>query len=134
MQFRVAEKSDVNLMTIGNLGVCFGPTLLRPEEETVASIMDLKFYSVVIDILIENHVKIFKTKPESNVTSFSARVACAEREPIKKTRIVNSAPVCRNNQQQILVPKTAFQVQVTPPQPVTHVRFFEIFSNHDNLN
>lgn len=64
--FRVAGKRDKNLMTIGNLGVCFGPTLLRPEEETVASIMDLKFYNVVVEILIENYETIFKSKPEVN--------------------------------------------------------------------
>lgn len=52
-------------MTINNLGVCFGPTLLRPEEETVASIMDLKFYNVVVDILIENYQKIFLTEPDN---------------------------------------------------------------------
>lgn len=63
---KVAGKRDKNLMTIGNLGVCFGPTLLRPEEETVASIMDLKFYNVVVEILIENYETIFKSKPELN--------------------------------------------------------------------
>lgn len=57
-------KSDKNLMTVSNLGVCFGPTLLRPEEETVASIMDLKFYNIVVEILIENFEKIFNTEPE----------------------------------------------------------------------
>lgn len=53
-------------MTISNLGVCFGPTLLRPEEETVASIMDLKFYNVVVEILITHYDKIFNTEPERN--------------------------------------------------------------------
>ena len=41
-------------MSISNLGVCFGPTLLRPEEETVAAIMDIKFCNVIVEILIEN--------------------------------------------------------------------------------
>ena len=41
-------------MTVSNLGVCFGPTLLRAEEETVAAIMDIKFANVVVEILIEN--------------------------------------------------------------------------------
>lgn len=41
-------------MTISNLGVCFGPTLLRPEEETVAAIMDIKFCNIVVEILIEH--------------------------------------------------------------------------------
>lgn len=51
-------------MTVSNLGVCFGPTLLRPEEETVASIMDLKFYNVVVEILIAYYDKIFNSEPE----------------------------------------------------------------------
>ncbi|KAJ9598245.1 hypothetical protein L9F63_011066 [Diploptera punctata] len=58
--------SDKNLMTISNLGVCFGPTLLRPEEETVAAIMDIKFCNVVVEILIENYEKVFKSSPEPN--------------------------------------------------------------------
>jgi predicted branched-subunit amino acid permease len=45
-------------MTVSNLGVCFGPTLLRPEEETVAAIMDIKFCNVVVEILIENYEKV----------------------------------------------------------------------------
>lgn len=53
-------------MNVCNLGVCFGPTLLRPEEETVAAIMDIKFGNVVVEILIENCDKIFTTKPEMN--------------------------------------------------------------------
>lgn len=45
-------------MNVSNLGVCFGPTLLRPEEETVAAIMDIKFCNVVVEILIENYNKV----------------------------------------------------------------------------
>jgi hypothetical protein len=51
---RVAAKHETNLMTAANLGVVFGPTLLRPKEETVASIMDIKFCNEVVEILIEN--------------------------------------------------------------------------------
>lgn len=51
-------------MTIGNLAVCFGPTLLRPEEETVASIMDIKFYNIVVEILIENCERIAAGPPQ----------------------------------------------------------------------
>ncbi|XP_015112919.1 rho GTPase-activating protein 26 isoform X1 [Diachasma alloeum] len=60
----VANKCDKNLMTVGNLAVCFGPTLLRPEEETVASIMDIKFYNIVVEILIENCERITAGPPE----------------------------------------------------------------------
>lgn len=51
-------------MTVGNLAVCFGPTLLRPEEETVASIMDIKFYNIVVEILIENCEIIIAGPPQ----------------------------------------------------------------------
>ncbi|XP_070271384.1 rho GTPase-activating protein 10 isoform X1 [Myotis yumanensis] len=59
----VSNHSKQNLMTVANLGVVFGPTLMRPQEETVAAIMDLKFQNIVVEILIENHEKIFRTLP-----------------------------------------------------------------------
>uniref|UniRef100_A0A673AXV4 Rho GTPase-activating protein 26 n=1 Tax=Sphaeramia orbicularis TaxID=375764 RepID=A0A673AXV4_9TELE len=54
----VANHHQQNLMTIANLGVVFGPTLLRPQEETVAAIMDIKFQNIVVEILIEHHEKV----------------------------------------------------------------------------
>lgn len=50
-------------MSVFNLGVVFGPTLLRAAEETLAAILDIKFNNVVIEILIENYDMIFKTQP-----------------------------------------------------------------------
>uniref|UniRef100_A0A8C7EAN5 Rho GTPase-activating protein 10 n=1 Tax=Nothoprocta perdicaria TaxID=30464 RepID=A0A8C7EAN5_NOTPE len=61
----VSKHAKKNLMTVANLGVVFGPTLMRPQEETVAAIMDLKFQNIVVEILIENHEKIFKTLPDT---------------------------------------------------------------------
>lgn len=60
---RVADNHKQNLMTVANLGVVFGPTLLRPQEETVAAIMDIKFQNIVIEILIENHEKVMASLP-----------------------------------------------------------------------
>uniref|UniRef100_A0A7N6BXI4 Rho GTPase-activating protein 26 n=1 Tax=Anabas testudineus TaxID=64144 RepID=A0A7N6BXI4_ANATE len=54
----VASHHQQNLMTIANLGVVFGPTLLRPQEETVAAIMDIKFQNIVVEILIEHHDRV----------------------------------------------------------------------------
>lgn len=65
--YSVAKKSDKNLMTVGNLAVCFGPSLLRPEEETVASIMDIKFYNIVVEILIENCERIVAGPPQDTI-------------------------------------------------------------------
>lgn len=54
----VANHHQHNLMTVANLGVVFGPTLLRPQEETVAAIMDIKFQNIVVEILIEHHERV----------------------------------------------------------------------------
>uniref|UniRef100_A0A1I7XK91 Rho-GAP domain-containing protein n=1 Tax=Heterorhabditis bacteriophora TaxID=37862 RepID=A0A1I7XK91_HETBA len=64
---RVADRCDENLMTVGNLGVCFGPTLLRPKEETMAAIMDIKFCNVVVEVLIANCEQIFDTEPPKSI-------------------------------------------------------------------
>ncbi|KAG9480062.1 hypothetical protein GDO78_011856 [Eleutherodactylus coqui] len=72
----VSSNAKKNLMTVANLGVVFGPTLMRPQEETVAAIMDLKFQNIVVEILIENHEKIFSSPPDESVnepTSISPR-------------------------------------------------------------
>ncbi|XP_055355000.1 rho GTPase-activating protein 26-like [Paramacrobiotus metropolitanus] len=60
---KVADNCSRNLMTISNLGVCFGPTLLRPEEESVAALVDIKFYNIVIEVLVEHWKQIFLQPP-----------------------------------------------------------------------
>ncbi|XP_041444663.1 rho GTPase-activating protein 26-like isoform X3 [Xenopus laevis] len=65
----VAAHHKQNLMTVANLGIVFGPTLLHPQEETVAAIMDIKFQNIVVEIIIENHEKMFSTVPEMPQTN-----------------------------------------------------------------
>lgn len=50
--------SQQNLMTVSNLGVIFGPTLMRAQEETVAAMMNIKFQNIVVEILIEHYEKV----------------------------------------------------------------------------
>ncbi|KAJ8721134.1 hypothetical protein PYW08_006599 [Mythimna loreyi] len=59
----VAARCDKNLMSSSNLAVCFGPTLLRPERETVASILELKFYNVLVETLLEHYEQVFEAAP-----------------------------------------------------------------------
>ncbi|XP_016972075.1 rho GTPase-activating protein 26 isoform X2 [Drosophila rhopaloa] len=63
----VSRKYEKNKMSVFNLGVVFGPTLLRPREESVAAILDIKFNNIVINILIDNYERIFKNKPSTDV-------------------------------------------------------------------
>ncbi|KRY70616.1 Rho GTPase-activating protein 10 [Trichinella pseudospiralis] len=66
---RVAECASQNLMTACNLAVCFGPCVLRAEEETVAAIMDIKFYNLVVEVLIDNCDQIFEGEPKTFIAS-----------------------------------------------------------------
>uniref|UniRef100_A0A3Q3N5H9 Rho GTPase-activating protein 26 n=1 Tax=Mastacembelus armatus TaxID=205130 RepID=A0A3Q3N5H9_9TELE len=79
----VANHHHQNLMTIANLGVVFGPTLLRPQEETVAAIMDIKFQNIVVEILIEHHERIFRDVPSSaaSLTNLSRRKSIESKAP-----------------------------------------------------
>ncbi|XP_051934358.1 rho GTPase-activating protein 42 isoform X2 [Hippocampus zosterae] len=64
----VSTQNQSNMMTVSNLGVIFGPTLMRSQEETVAAMMNIKFQNIVVEILIENFKKIFHQPPDPNVT------------------------------------------------------------------
>ncbi|CAF0742629.1 unnamed protein product [Didymodactylos carnosus] len=56
----VSRQNEKNLMTPVNLGVCFGPSLLRPEFETVSSIYDIKFRNAIVELIITHCEKMFK--------------------------------------------------------------------------
>uniref|UniRef100_A0A8D1XAV2 Oligophrenin-1 n=1 Tax=Sus scrofa TaxID=9823 RepID=A0A8D1XAV2_PIG len=62
----VCEHSKENLMTPSNMGVIFGPTLMRAQEDTVAAMMNIKFQNIVVEILIEHFVKIYSGPPEES--------------------------------------------------------------------
>ncbi|CAK6953864.1 rho GTPase-activating protein 42 isoform X2 [Scomber scombrus] len=61
---KVSSHSDQNMMTVSNLGMIFGPTLMRSQEETVAAMMNIKFQNIVVEIIIENRQKIFGEAPD----------------------------------------------------------------------
>ena len=46
--------SDRNLMKASNIGVCFGPTLMRPERESVATIVNIKYQNIIVEVMVEN--------------------------------------------------------------------------------
>ncbi|KAI2668371.1 Rho GTPase-activating protein 10 [Labeo rohita] len=82
----VADNSKQNLMTVANLGVVFGPTLMRPQEETVAAIMDLKFQNIVVEILIEQHEKIFGDAPSSSPSLGTTPLSAPTRQSKRLSR------------------------------------------------
>merc|ERR1719460_191004 len=104
----VVDKSDKNLMTVSNLGVCFGPTLLRAEEETVAAIMDIKFANVVVEILIQNWHTLLKTKPDTNPPPKPSHSKSQTVTPVKTSPTVKPPPY---------VPPPPPGSSVSPPTP-----------------
>ena len=54
----IADHSDKNMMRASNVGVVFGPTLMRPRNETVQSIMNIKYQNIVVQQLIEDSQRI----------------------------------------------------------------------------
>ncbi|XP_052456808.1 rho GTPase-activating protein 10 [Carassius gibelio] len=82
----VAAHSKQNLMTVANLGVVFGPTLMRPQEDTVAAIMDLKFQNIVVEILIEQHEKIFGHAPSSSPSLETTHLFASTRQSKRLSR------------------------------------------------
>ena len=54
----VAAHSRQNLMQSSNLGVVFGPTLMRSREETMAAIMNLKYQTIVVEMMINEYDKV----------------------------------------------------------------------------
>uniref|UniRef100_A0A3B3YYI3 Rho GTPase-activating protein 26 n=1 Tax=Poecilia mexicana TaxID=48701 RepID=A0A3B3YYI3_9TELE len=86
---KVANHNQQNLMTVANLGVVFGPTLLRPQEETVAAIMDIKFQNIVVEILIEHHERIFGDVPNSTGNSTNMQLDQSRRRSTE-----GKAPSC----------------------------------------
>ncbi|XP_045578711.1 rho GTPase-activating protein 10 isoform X2 [Salmo salar] len=102
----VAAHSKLNLMTVANLGVVFGPTLMRPQEDTVAAIMDLKFQNIVVEILIEQHEKIFGDVPGASSPGLSAPTRQSKKLSVRQNR-----PLAVYN------PKTVDLQTVSPTSP-----------------
>ncbi|XP_012723757.2 rho GTPase-activating protein 42 isoform X3 [Fundulus heteroclitus] len=98
----VSAQNQFNLMTVSNLGVIFGPTLMRSQEETVAAMMNIKFQNIVVEILIENFNKIFHQPPDPNVPlpqpqsrtgSRRTRAICLSKGP-RKPRSLYTPTLC----------------------------------------
>ncbi|NXL89609.1 RHG29 protein, partial [Alectura lathami] len=91
---RVTEQSDENKMSASNLGIIFGPTLIRPRQTdatvSLSSLVDYPYQARVVELLITYYEKIFDVSlqpllntSQSEETAITVRVALSaeEREP-----------------------------------------------------
>ncbi|XP_059848149.1 GEM-interacting protein-like isoform X4 [Hypanus sabinus] len=64
--FRVAERSEENKMSSNNLGIIFGPTLIRSQApEDAVSLVNSGYQAQVVDFLIMHYHQIFEPKQDS---------------------------------------------------------------------
>lgn len=75
---RVATEQETNNMPASNLGIVFGPTLLRTSEgsATLSSLVDTVHQTRVIELLIEHAESVFGP-PESTAAVVAASAAAA---------------------------------------------------------
>uniref|UniRef100_A0A8C5TKI0 Rho GTPase-activating protein 29 n=1 Tax=Malurus cyaneus samueli TaxID=2593467 RepID=A0A8C5TKI0_9PASS len=91
---RVTEQSDENKMSASNLGIIFGPTLIRPRQTdatvSLSSLVDYPCQARVVELLITYYEKIFDVslKPllnashvEETAVTVRAALSADEREP-----------------------------------------------------
>jgi hypothetical protein len=92
---RIAAHSERNLMKASNLGVIFGPTLMRPERETVATIVNIKYQNIIVEIMIEEIDAIFSDvslSSSSSSTSNKTPVPTSSRPPPLPEKPTQSPP------------------------------------------
>ncbi|EMP30799.1 Rho GTPase-activating protein 29 [Chelonia mydas] len=91
---RVTEQSDENKMSASNLGIIFGPTLIRPRQTDAAvslsSLVDYPYQARVVELLVTYYEKIFDVslqplstavQSEENAAPFKTASSTEEREP-----------------------------------------------------
>lgn len=59
---RVAEKYEENKMSPNNLGIVFGPTLIRPgsgSDVSMSCLVDSGYQAQIVEFLIQNYERVF---------------------------------------------------------------------------
>uniref|UniRef100_A0A8C8S6T5 Rho GTPase-activating protein 29 n=1 Tax=Pelusios castaneus TaxID=367368 RepID=A0A8C8S6T5_9SAUR len=92
--YRVTEQSDENKMSASNLGIIFGPTLIRPRQTDAAvslsSLVDYPYQARVVELLITYYEKIFDVslqplstpaQSEENAAPVKTASSTEEKEP-----------------------------------------------------
>ncbi|NWH35096.1 RHG29 protein, partial [Chloropsis hardwickii] len=97
---RVTQQCDENKMSASNLGIIFGPTLIRPRQTdatvSLSSLVDYPYQARVVELLITYYEKIFDVslKPllstsHSEETAVTVRVGLSadEKEPQQQRKL-----------------------------------------------
>ncbi|XP_075706279.1 rho GTPase-activating protein 9 [Rhinoderma darwinii] len=84
----VREHSETNRMTTQNIGIVFGPTLMRPEKEQFANIAaNMVYQNQVVENFLTHYKEIFLDSQEDYRSSPSTETECASKSCILSTTL-----------------------------------------------
>ncbi|XP_077414509.1 rho GTPase-activating protein 29-like isoform X2 [Vanacampus margaritifer] len=73
---RVAEQAEENKMTASNLGIIFGPTLVKPRqvdaEVSLSSLVDYPYQALIVELLVRHFPVVFDCSGGSDAASATA--------------------------------------------------------------
>lgn len=62
---RVSEQAEENKMTASNLGIIFGPTLIKPRqtdaEVSLSSLVDYPYQALLVEMMVRHFLTVFDT-------------------------------------------------------------------------
>ncbi|XP_067846055.1 rho GTPase-activating protein 29 isoform X2 [Heptranchias perlo] len=83
---RVAEKEEENKMSASNLGIIFGPTLIRPRQTdatvSLSSLVDYPYQAQMVELLINHYEKIFISSLTPSSPSQTGNLLIDEKDTI----------------------------------------------------
>ncbi|CAI9566889.1 unnamed protein product [Staurois parvus] len=95
---RVTEEVEENKMTASNLGIIFGPTLIRPRQTdatiSLSSLVDYPYQARIVELLITYYDKIFDMSREMVNPE---KLSLAEDRDVQQIRKSQSLPVGNEN-------------------------------------
>lgn len=63
LHLRVSEQAEENKMTASNLGIIFGPTLIKPQqtdaEVSLSSLVDYPYQALMVELLVRHFQTVF---------------------------------------------------------------------------
>uniref|UniRef100_UPI0037E81826 rho GTPase-activating protein 29-like isoform X1 n=2 Tax=Semicossyphus pulcher TaxID=241346 RepID=UPI0037E81826 len=87
---RVSEQAEENKMTASNLGIIFGPTLVKPRqtdaEVSLSSLVDYPYQALMVELLVRHFQTVFDSSllPGSTITTINAGQASPRLTPQEK--------------------------------------------------
>ncbi|XP_051943519.1 rho GTPase-activating protein 29-like isoform X1 [Hippocampus zosterae] len=83
---RVAEQAEENKMTASNLGIIFGPTLVKPRqaeaEVSLSSLVDYPYQALMVELLVRHFPLVFDAPPSSESDAAAAAAAASQTSPV----------------------------------------------------